>query len=484
MFVAIAAKVGTLDEADGAIVANLHVEPAVLDRDDRDSGDSVLGEAGRSAAAGGNRSATLFDLLDAKRDAFLFDVHVKHDRLDGVALVVQRQSFFARHAPGDVRHVDHAIDVAVETNEQTEFGRVLDFAFDGRANRVNSAERFPRVRRSLLEAQRNAALFFVDFEHDDIDFLAGRNDLAGVDVLLGPAHFRNVDKAFDTGFEFNERTIFGDVRDAARKLGADRILGRNSFPRIAFQLLHAERDALRVLVDADDLHLHGVTNVDDFRRMIDALVADVGDMQQAVNAAEINERTVIGDVLDDAFNDLAFSKVQDQARACFCAAFFKDGATRHNDVATLAVHLEDLEGLRNVHERGDIAHGADIDLRAGKEGHSAAEVDGEAALNAAKDDAFNAGGLAEFSFKSIPGGFAACAVARQHGFTLGVFDAVDINFDFIANSEFSLLAGGCEFAKRDAAFRLQANVDDGHVVFNCGHDTLDDAAVEAFGIAE
>jgi hypothetical protein len=30
--------------------------------------------------------------------------------------------------------VDHAVNVAVETNEQTKFGRILDFAFNGRAN--------------------------------------------------------------------------------------------------------------------------------------------------------------------------------------------------------------------------------------------------------------------------------------------------------------------------------------------------------------
>ena len=47
-----------------------------------------------------------------------------------------------------------------------------------------------------------------------------------------------------------------------RELAADRILGRGAFPRIALELLHAEADALRVAVDADDLHLHGVADVD------------------------------------------------------------------------------------------------------------------------------------------------------------------------------------------------------------------------------
>ena len=52
----------------------------------------------------------------------------------------------------------------------------------------------------------------------------------------------------------------------------------------------------------------------------------------------------------------------------------------------------------------------------GQEGHGAAEVDGEAALHAAEDHAFDAVAGCEFLFELVPGGFAARAVARQHRF--------------------------------------------------------------------
>jgi hypothetical protein len=51
----------------------------------------------------------------------------------------------------------------------------------------------------LLEAERNTTLDAVDFENLHFDFLRGRNDLAGVHVLLGPRHLRDVDQAFDAG---------------------------------------------------------------------------------------------------------------------------------------------------------------------------------------------------------------------------------------------------------------------------------------------
>jgi hypothetical protein len=324
-----------------------------------------------------------------------FSTSTSRTTADLLALAVQRQRVFARDAPGDVRHVNHAVHVAIEADEQTEFGRVLDFAFHGRTDRVLFGESFPRVLLGLLEAERDAALVAVDFQHHDVDFLRGRNDLAGVDVLLGPGHFRNVDQAFDARFQFHERAVFGDVGDGAAQLRADRVLGGNAIPRIAFKLLHAQADALRILVDADDLDAHGVADGDHFARVVDALVAHVGDMEQAVDAAEVHERTVIGDVLDHAVDDLAFLQVLDQARTLFGAGFFQHGAARDDDVAA-AVHLEDLERLRHVHQRGDVAHGADVDLAAGQEGHGAVEIDGEAALHAAEDHAFNALAFAEF----------------------------------------------------------------------------------------
>ena len=74
----------------------------------------------------------------------------------------------------------------------------------------------------LLEAERDAALGGVDLEHLNLDLLAGRNDLAGMDVLLGPRHFRDVDEAFDARLQLDERAVVGDVGDAALEALADR----------------------------------------------------------------------------------------------------------------------------------------------------------------------------------------------------------------------------------------------------------------------
>src|SRR5271165_4138232 len=127
---------------------------------------------------------------------------------------------------------------------------------------------------------------------------------SGMDVLLGPRHFRDVNKAFDARLELDERAVVGDVGDAALQLLADVVAGLDRRPRIFLQLLHAERDAVRLVVDLDDAHLDLLADRQHFARMVDAPPGDVGHVQKAVDAAEIDERAIVGEVLDRAVDDL------------------------------------------------------------------------------------------------------------------------------------------------------------------------------------
>src|SRR5215218_5498184 len=168
LLVAVAAKVGPLDEADRSIVANLDVETGVLDRADGDGDRLALADSAdsrtrcSSSRTGTGANTAAFELLHTEADALLLDVDVEDLRLDRLTLAVELQRLLARHAPGDVGHVDHAVHIAFEADEQAEFGRILDFAFDNRADRMRFGERFPRVRLRLLQAERDATLLLVD----------------------------------------------------------------------------------------------------------------------------------------------------------------------------------------------------------------------------------------------------------------------------------------------------------------------------------
>ncbi len=289
------------------------------------------------------------------------------------------------------------------------------------------------LRRVCLRPSEMRRLTRIDLEHLHFDFLRGRDDLAGMHVLLGPRHFRDVDQAFDARLQFDERAVVGDVGDAAGEARIERVLRLDALPRIVQQLLHAERDAVGFVVDLDDLHLDRLADVEHFGRMVDAAPRDVGDVQQAVDAAEIDERTVIGDVLDHAVDHLTLFEVLHQLLALFGAGLFEHRAARDDDVAAAAIHLEDLERLRIVHQRADVADRTDIDLRARQEGHGAVEIDGEAALDLIEDDAVNLLVGVERLLELAPAFFAARLVARQHGFAERVLDALEIDLDLVAD---------------------------------------------------
>src|SRR5205085_3391948 len=213
LLAAVARQLGFADEA-GHAVGQGHIDAALLDAADRRGHDIALLDLvdARLERIG-------FELLDAEADALLLDIDVEHLDPDHLALAVIVHRVFAGAAPIDVGEMHHAVDIAGQADEQGEFGDIADLALDRAADRVLLGKGFPRVRHHLLQAEADAPLLRVDIEHHDLDLLAGRDDLAGVHVLLGPAHLGDVDQTLDAGLQFDEGAVVGDVGDAALELG-------------------------------------------------------------------------------------------------------------------------------------------------------------------------------------------------------------------------------------------------------------------------
>src|SRR5207342_132990 len=116
--------------------------------------------------------------------------------------------------------------------------------------------------------------------------------------------------------------------------GADRILLGDVLPRVALELLEAERDALTLPVDVQHLDLELRTDLYELGRMRDAPPRHVGDVEQAVDAAEIDERPEVGDVLDDALPDLILLELLHQLLALPRTLVLEDHAARDDNVPT------------------------------------------------------------------------------------------------------------------------------------------------------
>ena len=134
--------------------------------------------------------------------------------------------------------------------------------------------------------------------------LALRDDLARVlDVVRG--ELGDVHEALDARQDLDERAERDDLRDPAVHDVALLVGVEHSLPRVGLRLLEAERDALAVAVDVEHLDAHRLADLEHLGRMVDVAPAQLGDVDQAVDAVEVDERAEVDDVRDHALDDLA-----------------------------------------------------------------------------------------------------------------------------------------------------------------------------------
>src|SRR5713226_4254586 len=113
--------------------------------------------------------------------------------------------------------------------------------------------------------------------------------------------------------------------------------------------------------------------------MPDAAPRHVGDVEQAVDAAEVDERAIIGEVLHDSGEHGPLLQLHEGVLLQRLALLLEEHAAREDDVAALLVELDDLELELLADQLVEVADGPQVDLRAGQE-RLDADVDGETPL--------------------------------------------------------------------------------------------------------
>src|SRR5262249_20665935 len=150
----------------------------------------------------------------------------------------------------------------------------------------------------LFHPQRDFLFVLVDVQNLDLDLVADGHQFARVVNPLRPAHLANVDQAFNARLELDEGAIAHDVDDFARVPAADGVLGLDVRPRAGRLLFQAECDLLPVLVHGDDVDFQLLVDLDDLAGVGDTAPTHVSDVEQAIDTAQIDESTELGDVLD------------------------------------------------------------------------------------------------------------------------------------------------------------------------------------------
>src|SRR5215467_10180679 len=115
-------------------------------------------------------------------------------------------------------------------------------------------------------------------------------------------------QAFDPVLQLDEGSVVHHSHYAALVPAARRVALRGADPGIRGELLQAQGDALLLLVKLEDDQIQFLVRLHHVRRVLDAPPAEIGEVQQAVDAPQVHEGPVLGDVLHRSVHRLALGQ--------------------------------------------------------------------------------------------------------------------------------------------------------------------------------
>src|SRR5690606_34700094 len=157
------------------------------------------------------------------------------------------------------------------------------------------------------------------------------------------AHFAQVQQPFEAVVQRDERAEVHDVRDGSLDQHPFVIAFQRVVPRIGEQALAAQRDAVALQVEAEDVHLDLIADLQHVARVIDAMPRQLADMDQPIRAAEVDERAEIAQPGDRSGDDISLRKLAEQARLLLRAPFALRLAIGEDPPAAVLIDLDHLD---------------------------------------------------------------------------------------------------------------------------------------------
>src|ERR1039457_2390338 len=414
-----------------------------------------------------------FELLHAERDALVGAVHFEHVGFHFVALFEHFGRMIDLARPRHVGDVNHAVNAFFEFHKRAVAGEVADLAFDLGADGVFAFGVVPRIAFQLADAEGNFLLVAVDAEDDGFDFLILFQNVAGLGHALGPGKFGDVDKTFHAGFELHKRAVGHEADDLALDLLAGGIFRFDVVPRIGHLLLEAEADAFLFLVHVQHNHVEFLADLEHFGWMVQPAPTHVGDVEQAVEAVQINKRAEIRDVLDRALADVAGHHFRKELGALVAALGLDEFAAGQDDVLALLIDLDDLEFVAVADERLEILRRDHVNLRR-RQKRLDADVDDHPALDDGLDFAHDAAAFVANGKDALPVFLELCFFVREDNGAFLVFELLDEHVNFAADLD------GVEvnkFIVGNDAFAFVADVHEDFLGTDFDDDAFDDLAL-------
>ena len=350
-----------------------------------DLGDRAFNDLAKFVLAGNVAGPGVFgELLQTQGDAAAALVDRKHTAFDLLILLDEFAGMADLAGPRHVADVQEPVDSLFDLDEGAVVGQIANRARDDAVGRIAVGHLIPGIFLRLLDTQGDFLLVLVDIQHDDLDLVVDLNQIAGMADSLGPGHFADVHQTLDTLFELDEGSVAHHVYDCAADLCADGIAVLDFFPRTGRFLLQTQSNLFFFVVDVEDLDLDLFVDGNHFRGVVDASPTHVGDVQEAVDSAQVDEGAELSDIFDHALAALADFEILQQLGFLFSALGFDQSATADDDVTAGLVDFQDDALDRAADEIADVGRATDVDLT-GRQEHVHADVDQQSAFDFAGD---------------------------------------------------------------------------------------------------
>src|SRR5579871_362993 len=411
-------------------------------------------------------------LLDAQRQAAILRLNAQNDRLDLLALLQNLRRMLDPLGPAQVRDVHQTINPVFDLDECTEVGQVANTTLNDRAGRILILQLLPWILLQLLHTQRDAPIVRVHAQNDRVDLIARLDHLRRMLHPLAPCHFRHVHETLNALLQLDERAVVSNRQNTATNLRTNRVALRRIKPRIRRQLLEAQRHALLVLVELQNLHLNLVADVHQITWMRQPAPAHVSDVQQAIKAAHIDERAVVGQVLYRSGQNAALFQSRERNSLLRVLVFFEQFLAADNNVATLLVQLDDADFDLRANVAVKIAYRTNLNLRP-RQKCLDADIDSQTTLNTAQNHALDGRLLVSGLLQLVPDLMAKRLLVADQVATFGLL-AFNHNLNRISGLELGHTIDVQNLVQRNQTFRLEPDIDNDMLVRNLDHGASDD----------
>src|SRR2546428_302490 len=329
----------------------------------------------------------------------------------------------------------------------------------------------------LLEREADPAPTAIGLQHPHPQVLSDLDDVLGVlDVL--PGELRDVEQPLDAVADLEEGTVLLDLGDLALDDRPRRKPLFDVVPGVLAELAQAEGDARGVGVELDDLDPHVLTDLEDVGNVRHAVPGELGDVDQAVGGAQVDESAVGGQAGDFALDLIADLELLEELAPLACPVLVEGSLLADDQPVALAVDLEDFDADPLTDQLLEVRAVGTRHLRGRQEAAQPEDVDDQATLVLLADLGVHhlAGRLLLLGLD--PDRLGARTAQRQDDVAVLVFGLQDEDLDVVTGVKVgrSRLTRS-QLAAGDYPLGFRADIDQNFIGIDPNDDPIDDVAV-------